>query len=57
MAKLLITSMWGPVEEPLAADCAILLLSLLSVSLEDVKELLTHLITALAKLHVHHGHC
>lgn len=49
--------MWRLVEESLAAGCAVHFpLSLPSIAADDVKQLVTHLITALTELHRNYGH-
>lgn len=51
------TSMCGLVEEPLAAGSAVSLpLSILSIATNDVKKLLTHLVTALTELNCYYRH-
>lgn len=49
--------MCGLVEEALTAGCAVRLpLSVLSISADDVKQLMTHLVPALTELHCYYGH-
>lgn len=51
------TSLCGLVKEPLAAGSAVRLpLSLLSIATNDVKQLLTHLVTALTELNCYYRH-